>query len=166
MRRRLWGRWRLAPTFVVAPHARLMFITSYFVFAVALVLPFTGQGALWPLGWRFEDVDPAQVNICDVRNYGAKGDCVTKDTNALRDALIDCGGNATPGAPAAVLLQDGCFLSGMSCLAHRYTPTHARRALCDNRVVDTIDDFNRRMGVWVACRHTLVAWRWLQPASC
>jgi polygalacturonase len=45
--------------------------------------------------------------VCDVREYGAKADGVTKDTEAIQKAIDDC--SATPGL---VKLSGGMFVSG------------------------------------------------------
>jgi polygalacturonase len=58
----------------------------------------------------------AALRICDVKQYGAKGDGVTKDTAAIQAAIDDC---ATTGGE--VLIEHGVFLSGMIVLASHIT---------------------------------------------
>lgn len=51
---------------------------------------------------------PFTVPTCNVMDYGAKGDGVTKDTIPIRKALLDCGQN-----PASVIyFPAGKYLSG------------------------------------------------------
>jgi polygalacturonase len=58
----------------------------------------------------------AALRVCDVKQYGAKGDGVTKDTAAIQAAIDDCA--ATGGE---VELEGGVFLSGMIVLASHVT---------------------------------------------
>ena len=60
------------------------------------------------------EVDPSL--IFDVKNYGAKGDGVTKDTSAIQAAI-----NACAGTGGYVYLHDGTFLSGMIQLKSNMT---------------------------------------------
>jgi polygalacturonase len=56
------------------------------------------------------------LRVCDVRQYGAVGDGVTKDTAAIQAAIDDC---AVTGGE--VLLEGGVFLSGMIVLSSHVT---------------------------------------------
>lgn len=58
----------------------------------------------------------ASLRVCDAKQYGAKGDGVTKDTAAIQAAIDDC---ATTGGEA--LLEHGVFLSGMIVLRSHVT---------------------------------------------
>jgi len=58
----------------------------------------------------------AALRVCDVKQYGAKGDGVTKDTAGIQAAIDDC---ATTGGE--VLLEHGVFLSGTVVLASHIT---------------------------------------------
>ena len=59
----------------------------------------------------------AEKPALDVRNFGAKGDGVTKDTAALQKALDAC---ATAGG-GSVLVSDGTFLTGSLVLGANTT---------------------------------------------
>jgi hypothetical protein len=58
----------------------------------------------------------AGLRVCDVKQYGAEGDGITKDTAAIQAAIDDC---ATTGGE--VLLEHGVFLSGMIVLRSHVT---------------------------------------------
>ena len=53
----------------------------------------------------------------DVKKYGAIGDGIAKDTQAIQRAIDEC----TAQGGGEVLLQDGTFLSGMICLKDNVT---------------------------------------------
>lgn len=63
-----------------------------------------------------EGATDAALRVCDVKQYGAKGDGVTKDTAAIQKAIDDC---ATTGGE--VLLEHGVFLSGTIALRSHIT---------------------------------------------
>jgi hypothetical protein len=58
----------------------------------------------------------AALRVCDVKQYGAKGDGVTKDTAAIQAAIDAC---ATTGGE--VLLEHGTFLAGTIVLRSHIT---------------------------------------------
>jgi hypothetical protein len=77
----------------------------------------SGAGDAGPGGADGGDASvDAALRVCDVKQYGAKGDGVTKDTAAIQAAIDDC---ATTGGE--VLLEGGVFLSGMIVLASHIT---------------------------------------------
>ncbi|HWV16813.1 MAG TPA: glycosyl hydrolase family 28 protein [Cellvibrio sp.] len=57
--------------------------------------------------WYDEKPELVDQPVCDVKNYGAKGDGVSKDTVAIQKAIDDCAGRN-----GIVRLRNGKFLSG------------------------------------------------------
>jgi polygalacturonase len=80
----------------------------------------------------------AALRTCDAKQYGAKGDGVTKDTAAIQAAIDDC---ATTGGE--VLLEGGIFLSGMVVLrSHITLDVDASATLLGSQDIADYPDFS------------------------
>jgi polygalacturonase len=82
------------------------------------LLAVVGLLAVVPGAWAAGGIGAVAVKTCDVREFGAKGDGVTKDTAAIQKAIDTCALNKGGGL---VMLSGGTFLTGPISLKSNIT---------------------------------------------